>query len=238
MEELGYLATWLPTVVVEPGDIGVITNYEFQKVGTLDAMGIRTRKTEPRARGSFDFRSKGAVRVEAKVAGQIPAIQSSLADTDTGLVVQFTRRNAVAFKADDCKSVMLEDLERIGSEVLGLYHTNSWPDDYVVVTEVLLAKSTTALISNGDHARIELRATAGIQADQLSLASAEAKFITQRETNMGLSVIAKGGLTPLFRARAIRKRLLRAPVFRETTGDSVFEYTFDSVDYEDFTDPV
>jgi hypothetical protein len=236
-DELGYLPTWLPITHVSPGGVGRIVDYQYTHVGTLADFGITYEIEDGDARADFEYQSAGSVSAAVKLAGEAPAAGSTLATADAGIALDFSKEHAIVFRATGCRSTRIKNQLALGAAVLAKYQTGAWPDDLVVVTEAVSAASATIVISSGDKAHLDLRASGKADAAGLHLANAEAKLQIARESNIGTKIIAEAKLTPLMRTSGVRKRILRDAVFRSEravptgTGE---ELAFDDVEYEDY----
>jgi hypothetical protein len=240
-DHTNYLAIWLPNVQVAPGDLGRIKNHQFTFVGRLSDFDIAFEHEEGPTLADFEYFSKGAVSVDIKLAGDAPAAGSGLAQAEAGLTLSFSREHAVAFRAADCRSTRIANTLAVGRAVLALDEKDEWPDDVVVVTEVIEAGSATILIASSKGGKIDLRVSGTADVHAIHIADAEAGLGITRSSNMGMQVVAESGLTPLIRTSGVRKRFLRPDVFRGRAGAAEAhpgppEPAFVEVDYADYLD--
>lgn len=233
-DETNYSATWLPIVRVAPGDVGRITNYEYQPLTNLKALGIPFEVEAGHTQADFDYYSAGSVSINSKAAGESPALGSAIAQADAGITIKFGRAKAVVFRAAGCTSAQIKERAALENEILARYQANVWPEDQVVIMEVVSAASATILISNESNAQIELLAKGAVGVQGLDLASVDANFKVLRESNIATKILATERLTPLFKAAAIRKRLFRPTTFREAPGGDRSGIALAGVDYDDF----
>lgn len=233
--ETNYSATWLPNVIVSPGDVGRITDYQYQPLTTLKDLNIQFDVVPSSVQADFDYSSTDSVSVHIKAAGQAPLTGSSITEADAGISINFTRDNAVVFRISRCKSTRIKDPKSLGDEIVSRYHAGDWKEDMVVVMEVVSAASATIVISKGNNAGIDIAARAKIGSHKLDLADLEANFQVLKESNIATKIIASKALTPLFKTSGIIKRFMRNTIFR--TFDKVTEggNGFGNVDYEDFS---
>ena len=99
-------------------------------------------------------------------------------------------------------------ISTLGRTVLARTEAGRWPRDHVVITELLSTGPAAVLVANNHDARIELAATVPTPLDGLPLASASAALDIVSSRGIGVKIIAPTGLTPLFRASGVRRRLL------------------------------
>ena len=81
-DEFNYLATWLPTTSVSPGDVGRIINHQYQPLTTLHNLGIPFETIDNHVQADFEYHSSNAVHTTLKAAGQAPIAGSFIAAAD------------------------------------------------------------------------------------------------------------------------------------------------------------
>lgn len=216
----GYSATWLPNTHVELGDVGILRNYEYERVRTLRDFSVYFETRSDAATGMLDYTSADSVSVVVKAAGAAPAGLGAATNLKGNLEVSFNREHAVFFQASGCTTTSIADQHQLAQSLLDLYQALEWPEEYVVVTEVVNADRATVLVSSGSDALIEFAVDSGVALGQYALVDASAHVNIARSTNIGTQIVAQGGLTPLFKAKGIRKRLLRSPIFDRRSLDS------------------
>jgi hypothetical protein len=225
------------------GDVGILRDYVYVRVRSLREYGIDFRARIERGTGSLQYASAGSVSSEFKLAGQLPPAGSMLSEAQAGVVVSFNAENTFFFFADGYSTSSIEDQKALADGLLALRLNGDWPDDYVVVTEVVLSERTTILASSASGGQIELSADASAGAGIGDIFSGSAGLRALRAQNMALQVVAEGGLTPLFRAWGIKRRFLGRPTLVRRgvpTPQPVAAETglapasFDEVDYEEF----
>lgn len=226
-DELDYLATWLPTVPLAPGDVCTLDDLQLQKVGTLGQFGVGFEVEDAPVSTDVEYSSADEVSVEVKAAGKAPIAGSMLAIEDAGVTVRFARAGAVLMRLAGCTSRQISNLHAVGQQVLALHRKDQWPAGYVVITEAVKAGAATILIAQGDDAGVDLVAQGDVKAGALSLASVDAGLQVRRESRIGAKFIAAPGLTPLVRAAGVRRRLLRSDEFRVRGAGAGTEPTAD-----------
>jgi hypothetical protein len=221
VKELGgafkYLPTWVPTNKLQLGDIIDRRTLEYR--GRLNEhTGISFTSRSAPAHGILEYSSAGSVSVTMKLAGQVLA-DSALGEAEAGIIVRFSRENAIAFEASGCQSEMIADQLGLAKAVLALYKKNDWDRDLMVITEVIRAASVTVLISGGMKGQIELKANGGLDAGAARLSNLGGNLEARHESNVATKIIATRGLTPLYRASGIKRRWFRGPTFTGLRGD-------------------
>lgn len=231
-ERFGYSATWLPTVGVRLGDVGRLTGYAYESLGSLHDYNVEFRARRESTRGTMSYVSAQGVRVSS--TSRADALALDPAAVSGVLSVSFAREGAVLLQAAGCVSEVIDGQRELEKEILRLHERDAWPKDLVVVTEVVHAARATILVSGGSNATIELRGAA----DLVGLAAVGSRLEVVRSQDIATQIVAKGNLTPLFRAKGVRKRLLKQAevVRRGGTGSRRSSFRLEEVDYEDFRD--
>jgi hypothetical protein len=120
--------------------------------------------------------------------------------------------------------------------VLQRFAENKWPKDWLIITELVEAKEATILISNAKDSQIELKANADISpSSELNIADAEFNFSVVSKRGLSTEIIAKEGVTPLYRVAGIRKPLLGDPSLgsKELFGVVFAEVPFDEIEVQE-----
>ncbi len=232
-DQLGYSAVWLPTINVRPGDVGMITNYEYRPVTNLSALGIPFEIEKGNVQAECDYSSRNAVSVSIKAAGQIPSPGSALLQGDAGINVKFAKNNAVLFRLSRCSSTVIKNQNRLKEQVLDRNRSHKWDKKWVVVIEAVTAAMATIITSHGDNAQIDLKVQGNIGQAELGLISLDAGFQILQESDIAMKIIASKNLSPLFKTSTVRKPFL---LFgdEDFMGPPENEVEFGTVDYEDF----
>jgi hypothetical protein len=232
----GYTPTWLPNTPVRLGDVGVLSSNGYERLRSLADFGISFHSRDSISSGSLEYISASEVSVMVKQEGQLPVGTSSLAQADGGITVIFGGTGAVLFQAAGCSISSIEDQHLLSDRLLALHAEGRWNIDYVVVTELVQAERTSVLISSANFAAAEFKVNGSFLSASLVSANTDLKLI--RSHNIGTQIVMEGGLTPLFKAKGIRRRFLRPPnvVSRgdSTVCDTGESLILDYVDYQDY----
>jgi hypothetical protein len=177
-------------------------------VSSLGQFGIRFAETELKDDGkeTFNYASAGAVEIGLKLAGKLSKLTPHLPIERAGLGIRFDREHAIAFYADGATHSGIADELSLAKEVISLIKAGLWDKDWAFVTHLVRAASTTALVARSYGAGIEFALSAGVTAGGLELLSADADARTFASHEMQLTIVAAGGMTPLFRAKRVKRR--------------------------------
>jgi hypothetical protein len=163
--------------------------------------------------------------------GEPPPTGSLLEVNDAGISLSFSRSQAVVLRMAKCASKRLKSLQKVREQVLARHNAGTWPNGYVVVTEIVSAGASTIIISSGESAGLDLKAKGGVGTGPLTLARLDAGLEVKRESKIGAKFVAVPGLTPLVRVSGIRKRFFRPDQF---LGAGPPPVAFGQVDYTEY----
>jgi hypothetical protein len=209
--ELRFNATWTPGMPLALGTIGVIDDDNvFAPVSSLGQFGIGFKEAEPKngTTETFSYASAGAVDIGLKLAGKPSDLAPNLPIERAGLGIRFNREHAIIFRADGATHTRMADELPLAREVLSLIKAGIWDKDWTIVTHLVQATSTTVLVARSAGASVEFALSAGVTAGGLELLSADADARTFASRDMQLVIVAAGGMTPLFRAKRVKRRWL------------------------------
>ena len=189
-----FFAAFPPNDPLELGDFGILNSDIPTRLGNIKKFGITFTPRHGIAEASLvDFTSKGSVEVEFSAAveaspGTVPI--------KAGLEIKFSRENSVFFNAAKCTIDAIEDQVALGEQILKLHEAGSWDKNYVVVTSLMKAASTTIVVSSTSNSSIKFEAsTPGVK--EIDLADASLKLSIKRFKDVALKIPTSGGLTPL-----------------------------------------
>jgi hypothetical protein len=203
----GYRANWEPNRPLELGMIGKLSNGVLDIVSTLEQEGLQPEVLKDVTPGDLDYTSNQTVDIDIKLAGKAPAVGSILTEADAGFVIDFKAENAVVFQVKDSLTHQIVNLAKMEKEIIARYKGHKWPNDWLIITQLLEAGSATIIISNSSNNKIELKATANVGTANLKLTDASLGLNVAKEKGSSLKVISQQGITPLYRVMGIRHPL-------------------------------
>ncbi|WP_430412848.1 hypothetical protein [Kordia sp.] len=212
-----YLATWEPNVPLELGDIGVLKGKEFTRIGNIKSdLGIDFEVREDTTPGSVKYVSKSGVSFTAKASGTVPPTGSTLEKTDLGFNISFSKEKAIFFEAEGTYNHSIKSSITLGKEILKLYDAKKWDKDWVVITELMKADSSTILISLGRKGSVDIKVNAEteVTSKNMRVTNPSLDLSVSFFNNVSAEIIAEKGLTPLFKVSKVKKPFLGAPIFK------------------------
>jgi hypothetical protein len=233
-KSLNYVATWLPTVILQPGDVCDMRDGELRRVGSLRDFDIAWQTQKSDVESDMQYSSAGAVSMQLKAQGEAPPAGSLLNVQDAGITCSFSRSGAVVLQLTDCTGQSIGNLIKVGQEVLKRHDVHEWPEGHVVVSEVVRAGASTIIISSESEAGIDLAVKGAVGNGQLTLASLNAGLNVKAQRKIGAQFVSAPGLTPLVRTKGIKKRLIRPDQFRSGSQVPPVPFEFGDVDYTSF----
>jgi hypothetical protein len=200
-------ATWPIGNPLQLGDYGVLKkNSVFVRLGNVSQHGIQfTTRSDPT---KDDYEYKSANEVEVKSYGKLDG-QAGGATINAHLEIEFASRRAVFFFAADCTYDSIDDQVALGNEIMARYDQKKWKGEWVVVSSLLSAAATTAIVSGAKSGSISLEATANV--DRVDLADANVGVAVKAEKNLDLKTITAQGMQPLMGLSQVQPKWRRGP---------------------------
>lgn len=207
-KNLRYRPTWLPGTPVELGSVGVLEEGVFRPLTDLARLGLEFETLTDRvADGSMDYASTSGASITVKAAGETDQRFKAIASAQAGALVEFSREGATVIQLRNVTIDRIADQPRLHRDMLRSIAVPDdaarWERDWVVITDVVRADSATILIAASAGSRIELEAEAKIAPS--SLADVSAGLTVASESNVSTKIIARSGLTPLYRGSRVRR---------------------------------
>jgi hypothetical protein len=231
----GYRATWDPGKPLTIGSVGRLDNSGiFSVFTTLEKEGIPVELRVDDTTADLDYTSSESVTITTKLSGKVPVAGSFLTEADAGFNIEFKSDRSVVFQSQGNQTDQLTNLAEIKKMILQKYKEANWDKDWLVVTELVRAKSATIIIANSSNATLDLKANANMGAPSLKLTDLSLELMVAKEKGSTLKYIAQEGLTPLYRVMGIRKPFPFGEIDVVTKGKPVTdEVEFDIQDLDD-----
>lgn len=189
-EQLKYFGMWPIELNAKLGDYGTLDNNYFKKVGNItDDLGIDIQIDESGGTSKYCF--KDGESVEVKTFGK-----ANLHKSKAAIEISFSGGNGIYFAANNCSHFSIKNYIVVGQKIIHKFNSGYFKANYVVVTEVVKANSSTIVVSKGNNASITLEADAEGVSEQ-NLIDGSIGFSIHAENNIAFSVLAKKTLTPL-----------------------------------------
>jgi hypothetical protein len=212
-QRFGYLATWLPNVKLQLGDVGVLNRDRFERVSSLEQLGIPFTAHSFGSAADYEYTSSDSVEIGLKAGADAQVIQP-VGNAEIVMSVSFKRANAVVFIGQSCKSIQIANLDEVGRGILARHKRAEWAKEHVVITELIQAQSATILISSSNSASVDFALDGGLGLETIRLADASGSVRMVGSSGIGTKIVGRKNLSPLFRASGVVSRFLRDDRFK------------------------
>jgi hypothetical protein len=224
-----YLANWYPSAPIELGDKGTMSGALWARDGrvpeALLSSGARVGSKIP----VLEWGNTKEFSVETKLAGEAAPAFTSLARADAGIAYTFSHGGGILFSASGLVIHEIAETFPIRKWMLEEYREGRISHDTLVVTKLIRAKTCAILMSESNHARIEMRISASAEVPMHKFAALHAQAIVTSAVGMHEHIIITGGATPLFGGLKLKRTLLRqtqvrdALIYGPSDGEDPFE---------------
>ncbi len=143
-----YRANWEPNKPLQIGDIAILEKGILSIRSSLEKEGIPMEVRIDEKEGSLKYNSSGSVEVKTKLSGDATIPNSALGELDAGFSINFSRSKSVVFQVNGTRTHIITNVGEIEKEVLRRFASNSWPKDWVIITELVEGYEGTIIISN------------------------------------------------------------------------------------------
>jgi len=206
-----YFATWLPNQRIMVGDVGEINALTFNKLTTLEELGVEHYYDAGVNCISLDYTSGDDVSITAK--SSLSGDDVPLAESSALIAVEFGKIGAYLFKANNGKGLTISNMMSVGKQIIELYKKKVWNRDWVMVSHVISFDSATIMVANSTSAKIKLEAKCEISDDIFSRLKSDSKVNVVHQSGEIIKVIAENGVTPIYQLYGIRRRLFKDTSF-------------------------
>jgi hypothetical protein len=141
-----------------------------------------------------------------------------LAGVKGSLRIEFSDPNSVYFKALNCICSSIDNIPTISESILQLFTQKKWNGNYVIVSRLYKAGSTTCIVAEASNGMIDIRAKN--ESKDVDFADVNAGLYVAFQQNIGLLVLAEPGLIPVFGLSRVRVRPLISSQMDDFQGSS------------------
>ncbi|WP_020570290.1 hypothetical protein [Neolewinella persica] len=203
MKKFGYRATWEPNAPLEIGAVGKLHAGAFIPYTSLEKLAIPMETLSSEGEGTLEHNTEGGVKFSTKLAGKISDVAEVLGDADAGIIIEFTKENAVAFKANKTTNQQINNMAEVESAILKLYAKGKWNKDYVLVTNIIIADSTSVFISRTAGSKIELKAKGNLSPGKVDIADVDAGLTIVGDKKMETKILGAKNIVPLYKLMGV-----------------------------------
>jgi hypothetical protein len=209
-ESLSYLPAWPPGAAIEPGDVGMLAGGSFIALASLAEMGIRlSTSITPQAKADITLSSgHSRFNVEPADDGDEPTDGAARPSAAASRIeIRLQGEDASLAHWEGLTRVRIDDLPSVEKAVLALVREGKWPQDGVLVTEILRASNGLILISSEKESVVTCRVgrpRREVISDPISALGDPSLSISGR-SGVAASFFTAGEFTACIRAIRIRR---------------------------------
>lgn len=187
-KNLGYFAIWPIQTTFKLGDYGELINGQFKRRGNIkDDHNININVSENSTKNDMKFND--GIRLNTSIETNCNRAKVNL---------KFNKNKGIYFHLEDCTSKCINNYEKVGNEILKLSSKSKWKESYVLVSELVEAKSSMIIVSNEKNGEIELTADLD-ESNEVFDFKPSVKFNISKHNGTAIEVIGEKGLTPLIK---------------------------------------
>lgn len=207
-------ATWPIYQILNLGDVGVRKKNLFTRLTTLKDLDIEFSPLKTAKQGSsvdLLYTSDAGVETCGKFGGNAnpPSWLPSVAlNADMSICIK--KANSIYFNAVGITICSIVNKNALGWKLIERFEQNSdckndeqWDLDWMAITDLQYAKRGTFVLSNGKECYIALKADS--EAVDGDIAKLNCGFSIKKDRNVGIRIVAKERITPLFNGIKLRK---------------------------------
>lgn len=190
----GLFGNWLPSSLVAVGDFGILKECQFQRLGTIKEYDANFVSEEVGHRNTLQFKDKLEISVNSlaeATAGHGLGGKVSLKMAQRGAFL-YHLMNSVSIRPANTRAFNEELSKALLSEKM------NFPDDGVVITEVLQAKKATIVVCDTNEGELDLQTNFKPGGDAF-LAGAKGKVKATNSRGSIFQFIAQDDITALIR---------------------------------------
>lgn len=218
-DHFGRLPVWLPGTPVSVGDIGVITDGHWRKVGRIENKGVTLAVESGTAQTSYELTTSAGVQVGLNLDGAIE--MDGVGKGNAGISFTFDREGTFAFLAMACTIDHTSSLLELQQTLTNLALRGAWDASHIVVTSTVAAERVISAVSGSTNGKANL--DLGVSADHTAtvpvlLAQAGAKAVFGWTRDMAATFVTSTPSVVMFDAWQIKQSIIRGPKMTPVTG--------------------
>ena len=159
------LPVWLPGSPIELGDIGVIGRRGWEKLTTLEQLGVRLAVRNVESNVSYSYASRNSVEISALASADTEQITPGT-EMAAGMKMTFKRGGAFSIRAENCQHWQIDNMLEVEDKIRSLGTSDGgWRSRrWVLVSQLTTAQPSIVIVagSSGAEATVEIRGTGGI----------------------------------------------------------------------------
>jgi hypothetical protein len=226
-----YFAQWLPTTLLNVGDVGILEKsrflgkrHLFKKITSLEALDISFEIEPDPESSSLKLSSGSDVKRSIKLSGNTSVRFPQVPIEEFAVGYDFEKKGGFAVEIPECYEPSIKDLRKLGIDLLNAYEREDdfkWEKNWFVITRVVQASSVCILISQQKDSKIDFSTKAKVEVSNLSLGDASLEFQNAGEQGSVYEIRGAMNVTPYFQLAGLKKKPFRDPAFKPSWKDAV-----------------
>jgi hypothetical protein len=208
-----YFASWLPTVQVNLGDVGILEGNHFTYVTNLKNLGINFTIRPDTSPAKLQISSEQGIEITTKVAGETSDTLSSIAKADAGIGYSFSKKGGFVVKASETYEPQIDDLVALGEEIKKAYSAGKWEKNWAVIVRVVTSPYMSILVSKEKDANVQIAAKADVNTKTIDIGNAEFNLDVKHRKGAILELLGSKDATPFFQLAKLKGLFINSPYF-------------------------
>jgi hypothetical protein len=214
VEQLGYLPSWPPGQIVKPGDVGILSGGNFAAVSNIRAMGVEFRTESIPDNSDVTVSTANSIKLRLEEDDAPGSGIGGKSSVSSLVKIRMHGEEAALAHWEMLDRSIIENIELVRRSVLDLASKGEWPQDCVLVTEVVRARNGLILVSNSKESAVTFRlkrASSERRPEMSDLFSAmdNSSLSTSRDSGV-VTWASEDEFIPCFKASRVRRGFLRA----------------------------
>jgi len=201
------LPVWLLGSPMQLGDIGVIDRRGWEKVTTLEALGIKPIPRRVESDVSYSYASGDAVQISALAHAEAGQALAG-AEAAAGMRMAFKRGGAFVVRAENCRHSQIDNMLEVDERLRSLgesgagWRTRRW----VLVSQITTAQPCIVVVagSAGAEAVVEIQGTGGVS-NLAEVVAARGSLQLTREESLDARILSVKRVPLMWRGKVRRK---------------------------------
>ena len=208
-----YFASWLPTVQVNLGDVGIMDGNHFTYVTNLKNLGIDFTVRPDTSPAKINLSSENGIEITTKLAGETSEALSCIAEADAGIGYAFSKKGGFVVKASETYEPQIDDLIALGEDLKKAYESGKWEKNWAVVVRVVTSPYMSILISKEKDANIQIAAKGDVSVKSIDIGDANLSLDIKHRKGAILELLGSRNATPFFQLAKLKGLFINSPHF-------------------------
>ncbi|MGL4994145.1 MAG: hypothetical protein ACRC6R_08515 [Bacteroidales bacterium] len=217
-KQFGCQASWPPSTLLNLGDYGYLRDGTLVIVGNLKDLGVSIEKSEAKP-FSCRYIKKDEIETTLKSKNQDPPKGSLLKKEDSGAHLIFKKPGSLIFAIDNAIETQIANSHNIETQLIELANNEKWRNDYLYVSDIILADDALIIVSYSDKLEIDLKIESENELTEFAnIEKLGVKISTSSRDIQGFNITNNSTSTPLFQLTRLSHHEAQ-PLYMQTILD-------------------